>query len=726
MSVNVASPVETKPVETKPVETKLVQTKKEIVIPPTQIVPGWTKWFVPSGDLAAQIRVHRRVLRLLVMLALATATYYITWRYLHSVNWANWPVALALLAAETYSYLDAWLFGLGVWRLKIRPAPPLASPGATVDVFITCYNEPVGLVRETAMAARNIAWPHRTFILDDGRSPAMEAMAAEVGVEYITRSSVWQGKDRHAKAGNLVNALGQTYGEFILILDADQVPDAKILTNTLGYFRDPKVAFVQTPQWFHNTPAGNPFGTDAPLFYGPIQQSKDGWNAAYFCGSNAVLRREALMSIGIRYYVRDQMRQIRRSLRVADRLLMHAARDLREPGQERLRVAIEQLRAAVKTAQAKLRRGATLQDVTWEFQREAENVSRLLVQADLASIQAELGQIPGLEDVELGTGLAAALTSEETVDALAGREMSPLAAVAAVRALLLGVDLDRSIEAEPVLPIATISVTEDMATAMRMHATGWKSVYHHEILARGLAPEDLRTALQQRLRWAQGTIQVLLRENPLVQPGLSLGQRLMYFATMWSYVSGFFSLIYLLAPVFYLFFGWLPVRAYSTDFFWHLVPFLIANQLLFIFFGWGLPTWRGQQYNLAMFPIWIQSVTSAVGNVYFGRKLGFVVTPKSRQTGRFFNLVRPQLIMIGLIVASVIYGLTRLALGYTDEVTSVWINVFWSVYNLVMLSVVIQAATYSPPEQGGEGVAPNAATLTAAAANGRVSGGAMR
>jgi cellulose synthase (UDP-forming) len=404
-------------------------------------------------------------------------------------------------------------------------------------------------------------------------------------------------------------------------------------------------------------------------------------------------------------------------------LLGQAARDLTGPDQERLRQGIEQLRSAVKQAKEQLQRGAPLQEVTWAFQREAEAVSRLLVQADLAAIQAELGQIPGLEDVELGQGLTEALTSAETVEALAGREMSPLAAVTAVRALLLGVDLDRSHEAEAVFPIATISVTEDMATAMRMHATGWKSVYHHEILARGLAPEDLQTSLQQRLRWAQGTIQVMLRENPLVQKGLSFGQRLMYFATMWSYLSGFFSLIYLLAPVLYLFFGWTPVTAYSEEFFWHLVPFLVANQLLFIFLGWGLPTWRGQQYNLAMFPLWIQAVTSAVANVYFGRKLGFMVTPKSRQSGVFLHLVRPQLLMMGLIVVSIVYGSVRLALGMTDDVAAFLVNVFWSGYNVVMLSVVIVAATYAPPSDEAAG---HADRLTAATVTGRITGGSVR
>ena len=85
-----------------------------------------------------------------------------------------------------------------------------------------------------------------------------------------------------------------------------------------------------------------------------------------------------------------------------------------------------------------------------------------------------------------------------------------------MRSLVGAVDVDRDAEAQPIMPIATISVTEDMATAMRLHAFGWRSVFHHEILAEGLAPEDLGTMLHQRLRWAQGTLQVMLRENPLV------------------------------------------------------------------------------------------------------------------------------------------------------------------------------------------------------------------
>jgi cellulose synthase (UDP-forming) len=293
-------------------------------------------------------------------------------------------------------------------------------------------------------------------------------------------------------------------------------------------------------------------------------------------------------------------------------------------------------------------------------------------------------------------------------------------AIETVRNLLMAVE--RADEAQPMMPFATISVTEDMATAFRLHATGWRSAYHDEVLAKGLAPEDLRTALQQRLRWAQGTIQVALRENPLAVRGLSLGQRLMYFATIWSYLAGFFAVIYMAAPVAYLLFGWLPVNAYSSAFFWRLIPFLIANQLLFTLVGWGRPTWRGQQYSLALFPLWIKAVTSAAGNVWFGRKLGFVVTPKTRQSGRYYGLVKPQIVAIALMASAMLYGVVGLALGARDDWFPVMVNLAWGGFILAMLSVVVVAANYQPEDAATE-PEPNVAIGTAAEAHGRALGG---
>jgi cellulose synthase (UDP-forming) len=238
---------------------------------------------------------------------------------------------------------------------------------------------------------------------------------------------------------------------------------------------------------------------------------------------------------------------------------------------------------------------------------------------------------------------------------------------------------------------------------MRLHGMGWRSAYHDEVLALGLAPEDAKTMITQRLRWAQGTIQVMLRENPLLQKGMSITQRLMYWATMWSYLSGFAAVAYIAAPAIYLIFGILPVEALSFDFFVRLIPFLLLNQLLFFIIGRGRSTWRGQQYSLALFPVWIKACTTAFRNVYFRRPLGFAVTPKTRQDQGAvpWHLIRPQLVAMTVLVVASGIGIVQLYRG-SISVLGVGVNLFWVLFDLVVLSVVIQAVRYRGSTTEGE------------------------
>jgi cellulose synthase (UDP-forming) len=83
------------------------------------------------------------LIRVLVVLTLSLGVNYLVWRWLYSVNWANWWIAALLVLAETYSLVDAFLFGATMWRLRERGEPPSPRDGATVDVLITTYNEPV-------------------------------------------------------------------------------------------------------------------------------------------------------------------------------------------------------------------------------------------------------------------------------------------------------------------------------------------------------------------------------------------------------------------------------------------------------------------------------------------------------------------------------------------------------------------------------------------------------
>ncbi|HYD11199.1 MAG TPA: glycosyltransferase [Acidimicrobiales bacterium] len=632
----------------------------------------------------------RFFVRVLVAFTVIFGARYVGWRWTSSMNMDAWFIAVPLVLAESYSLVDGVLFGLTVWRLKIRGAAPPPPEGRTVDVFITTYNEELDLVMATARAAKAIRYPHRTFVLDDGARDEMRAAAEAEGIGYITRSAAWANMPRHAKAGNLNNALEVTDGEFLLVLDADQIPEPTILDRTLGWFTDDRVALVQTPQYFTNVTEADPLGSQAPLFYGPIQQGKDGWNAAFFCGSNAILRREALLQLGVVGYVDEVELALRRALRQAMRILRRARKEATDPD---VRTALDDVRAAAVEARRALRKHDPLSEITYRFQRKATEASRRVVASDLDGLRADLAAIAALtggEDV-VDLDLAA-----DAVEQLAQRDWSPLGALESVQAMVRALDVDRVGEAQAVMPMATISVTEDMATAMRIHGAGWKSVYHHEILANGLAPEDLGSMLHQRLRWAQGTLQVLLRENPLTKKGLSVGQRLMYVGTMWTYLSGIAALPYLVSPILFLCFGVRPVESFGNEFLWHLVPFLALNQLLFFVVGHGVKTWRGQQYSLALFPLWIRALTTAVGNVWFGRSLGFVVTPKTRQGTHEppWKLIRAQLVFMGLLVASAIIGLVRVAIGAQPSLQATLVNVVWVCYDLLVMSVIVDAALY--------------------------------
>jgi cellulose synthase (UDP-forming) len=639
-----------------------------------------------SRDYRGEEAESRRLLwlRIWTVLTLVLGFNYVGWRWLASINWSAWWIAVPLVLAETYSIIDLTLFSITIWRSRQRGDPPPPPVDATVDVFITTYNEPPDLVINTVRAAINISYPHQTWVLDDGDREELRIATEKLGVGYLTRGDEWHGKPRHAKAGNLNNALMQTHGEFILVLDADMVADPTILDRTLGFFADEKVGLVQTPQHFINVPASDPLGSQAPLFYGPIQEGKDGWGAAFFCGSNAVLRREALMDVGIAGYVASTQRTVVNRLKEARGLVW---RTMRKSDAEATPI-LAKTRDAISHALAEIGRGEPIAEVTYALHRSLDQLSHATVGSDLAQVANDLDAL-GFDQSAFN------IDSDEVISRLAALDLSPLNAVEAVERTLRAIDIGRSDEAQAVLPMATISVTEDMATAMRMHARGWKSVYSNETLAEGLAPEGLAPSLTQRLRWAQGTMQVFFRENPLIIRGLTLPQRLMYLSTMWSYLSGFATVVYLLAPILFLTAGVLPVNSYAAPFFLRFLPFMVANQLLFVFASRGLPTWRGQQYTLALFPVWIKACYTAAANVWAGRPLGFAVTPKAntRATSAQWGLIAWQLAASIALIISIVVGTIWLVIGHAEPIGTA-INLGWVIFDLVSMSALIGAVRY--------------------------------
>ncbi len=254
---------------------------------------------------------------LLVVLSLFSTVRYGYWRYsetfrhISATGFANlgWDTVfpLMLLFAETYAIV---VLALGYFQ-SLRPLDRYPTPlprdldeWPMVDVYVPTYNEPLDVVMPTVLAAMRLDWPPEkinVFILDDGRRQEFREFAEACGCGYMIRSD-----NKGAKAGNINSAMAQTKGEFIAIFDCDHIPTRSFLQMTMGWFlKDPDLAMVQTPHYFY-TPDPfeknlNIFGevpNEGALFYGVVQNCNDFWNATFFCGSCAAIRRTALMEVG--------------------------------------------------------------------------------------------------------------------------------------------------------------------------------------------------------------------------------------------------------------------------------------------------------------------------------------------------------------------------------------------------------------------------------------------
>jgi cellulose synthase (UDP-forming) len=253
----------------------------------------------------------------LIMMSLFCTFRYGFWRILQTVRFFQDPAnhwgaldaffIICLLLAEVYAFLILFLgYFQTIWPLR---RAPVALPDSTedwphIDVLIPTLNEPLDMVRYTALGALNMDWPAdklHVYILDDGRRKEFEQFAFEADIGYKIRSD-----NKFAKAGNLNAALKSVNSPYVAIFDCDHVPTRSFLQMTMGWMlRDPKLAMLQTPHHFYSP---DPFErnlaqfrvtpNEGELFYGVVQDGNDFWNATYFCGSCAVLRRAALDDIG--------------------------------------------------------------------------------------------------------------------------------------------------------------------------------------------------------------------------------------------------------------------------------------------------------------------------------------------------------------------------------------------------------------------------------------------
>lgn len=263
----------------------------------------------------------------MVWLSLVTTMRYLYYRTSYTLNFDGWLNSIAcglLFGAELYAIATLVLAYFQTLKIQERQPVNLATieqeKWLAVDIYIPTYNEDVEIVRKTAIAALACEYApgrKKVYILDDGRperykegDPRREkfqarrdeliGMCEELGCIHMKRDN-----NDHAKAGNINTAFRKTGGDLVMILDCDHIPTRQFLLHTVGFFNDPKVSFVQTPHWFYNpdpfernllTGGRIPVGNE--LFYKVLQKGNDFWNASFFCGSAAVIRKSHALEVG--------------------------------------------------------------------------------------------------------------------------------------------------------------------------------------------------------------------------------------------------------------------------------------------------------------------------------------------------------------------------------------------------------------------------------------------
>lgn len=174
-----------------------------------------------------------------------------------------------------------------------------------IDVIIATINEEIEILEKNVQACLNMEYKEKEkihiYLCDDGNRLEVKKLAKKYNIGYITRND-----NKDAKAGNYNNALKYLKSEYILTLDADMCPSAQFLNETMYLFeKDKNIGFVQTPQAFYNLDiyqsrfgVKNEIAFDQNFFYHYMQPAKNETNTVVYCGTNAIILREALDKIG--------------------------------------------------------------------------------------------------------------------------------------------------------------------------------------------------------------------------------------------------------------------------------------------------------------------------------------------------------------------------------------------------------------------------------------------
>lgn len=233
---------------------------------------------------------------ILVILGVSALVFYYRWWFMEERLTSPWLV-VGFIVALFYGGIQLmgnWLMYLATHYSSKASLQPVDN--LSVDVFVTACGEEHALIERALLACCAMRGQHKTWLLDDGHDPVLARLAEQLGVGYLTRQ-----ERKHAKAGNINAALARTNGDIVVIFDIDHAPKPNFLERSLSHFADPEIGFVQVMLTFENDQDGWVAQAAAETsydFYNPTSIGADGVKSATLIGTNALIRREALNSIG--------------------------------------------------------------------------------------------------------------------------------------------------------------------------------------------------------------------------------------------------------------------------------------------------------------------------------------------------------------------------------------------------------------------------------------------
>ncbi|SCF08127.1 Glycosyltransferase, catalytic subunit of cellulose synthase and poly-beta-1,6-N-acetylglucosamine synthase [Micromonospora viridifaciens] len=267
----------------------------------------------------------RLILTLLVLVNSAAGLLFIGWLLLPEhvpgsgvIGLGDWRTMAARLGfcvvvgvelIRLAQNVVVWVFAFHA-KDPVPVDPPVGLRVALLTTIVPS-KEPLDVVERTLRRLRQLVYCGRVdvWILDEGDDPAVKEMAARLGVHHFSRKGRPEynqpsGEFRaRTKSGNHNAWRAEHEQEYDVVanVDPDHVPLPHFLERTLGYFRDPDVAFVVTPQVYgnmHQNFVAHGASVQQYLYNGLIARGGNGLDAPLLTGTGHLYRPAAWRTIG--------------------------------------------------------------------------------------------------------------------------------------------------------------------------------------------------------------------------------------------------------------------------------------------------------------------------------------------------------------------------------------------------------------------------------------------